>query len=326
VESIVSSAPKGAEVLIIDDGSTDSITLSAVKSLARLPAVQVLHKRNGGCASARNYGLKRAKGRYIAFVDGDDFVSQDFLPLLLETININASNIGEVAFSTFFQRNKRVVENPEPYSSNRVESGFLDNLWLVLRRQPSIWRRLYRRQWLLDNSLYFPEHISAYDDLEFQFLTLFLNKGTSFNSTSCYFYRKDRENQDVAAADARHFGTFNMLIRLETFLRERRVSQETIILFDLFALDCLTWSYELLHESLQPTFVSTVINYLFGQRSVNRVNNIYWEVSKDLSKPLFYAICNEVNNEDAAVEHSKSGIHFADQVYDYRFPAELAKA
>lgn len=74
VESILAQTYKNLEVLLVDDGSTDD-SLDICRGYAQRDGrVQVFHKENGGQASARNYGLERATGEYVGFVDNDDWI------------------------------------------------------------------------------------------------------------------------------------------------------------------------------------------------------------------------------------------------------------
>lgn len=69
IQSVLQQEPKNYEVIVVDDGSTDK-TAEYIKSL-KLP-VRIINKENGGVASARNAGIKNARGRYIALLDSDD--------------------------------------------------------------------------------------------------------------------------------------------------------------------------------------------------------------------------------------------------------------
>ena len=74
------------EVIIVDDSSTDQSN-SIIKQFCRQDTrFQLISKSNGGVSSARNIGLKCAKGEYIAFVDGDDYVAADYLEFLLANL------------------------------------------------------------------------------------------------------------------------------------------------------------------------------------------------------------------------------------------------
>ena len=84
LDSVVSQTYKNIEVLLVDDGSTDSsgaICDMYVKSDRR---IKVIHKENGGLSDARNAGLKAMKGELVAFVDSDDYVVKNYIAYMLD--------------------------------------------------------------------------------------------------------------------------------------------------------------------------------------------------------------------------------------------------
>lgn len=87
LRSLQSSARSGTEFLLVDDGSTDSTPAILQAGADRLPGSRVIScGANRGLAAARNLGLRAARGTYIAFLDGDDFVTAGYYPTLLATI------------------------------------------------------------------------------------------------------------------------------------------------------------------------------------------------------------------------------------------------
>lgn len=88
LDSILEQTYNDFEVICVDDGSTDT-TKDALDAYAhRDDRIHVFHKQNGGAASARNYGVRKACGEFVSFVDGDDIVS----PYYLETLISNLEN------------------------------------------------------------------------------------------------------------------------------------------------------------------------------------------------------------------------------------------
>lgn len=86
VDSVTAQSFEDFELIAVNDGSTDS-TGAILDSLAKVDRrIRVLHKENGGVSSARNAGLDMARGEYISFADGDDFLPADYLATLYRAV------------------------------------------------------------------------------------------------------------------------------------------------------------------------------------------------------------------------------------------------
>ena len=86
IESLVRQTYKYLEIILVDDGSLDGCPHICDKWSERDNRIHVIHKTNGGLSSARNAGLKVAKGEYIAFLDSDDWIHTKFIEHLYITI------------------------------------------------------------------------------------------------------------------------------------------------------------------------------------------------------------------------------------------------
>lgn len=87
VESVLSQDFKDWEMLIVNDGSTDDTIKLALDFANRDKRINVIDKENGGLSSARNAGIKQAKGKYIHFLDSDDFVLKGFYSAMIDSFN-----------------------------------------------------------------------------------------------------------------------------------------------------------------------------------------------------------------------------------------------
>ena len=85
LQSVFDQTISDFEVVVVDDGSTDN-SLEVVRAI-RDARIRVIHKENGGVSSARNVGIKAAKGQYVALLDGDDLWQPNgLLAVLLESV------------------------------------------------------------------------------------------------------------------------------------------------------------------------------------------------------------------------------------------------
>lgn len=149
IESVIKQSYKNFELILVDDGSTDKSSAICDKYASLDSRVKVLHKKNEGVAIARKMGTDNAKGEYIAFVDADDFVVQDYLKRIDEIINLHSVDIikfglkrerknGDVyikmpQFNGLFQR-KRIESDVFPILIQDEKAGYLSaNLFGVFR-------------------------------------------------------------------------------------------------------------------------------------------------------------------------------------------------
>ena len=83
VDSVLAQDYQQLEIILVDDGSTDQCHAICDAYAQKDTRIKVIHKQNGGLSSARNAGLDVARGKYVAFVDSDDFLEEDCYRLLL---------------------------------------------------------------------------------------------------------------------------------------------------------------------------------------------------------------------------------------------------
>ena len=89
VESIVNQTYKNLEIILVDDGSPDDCPKMCDEWAKKDKRIKVIHKENGGVSSARNIGIKSAKGKYIGFVDSDDYIEKEMYESLIDVLNKN---------------------------------------------------------------------------------------------------------------------------------------------------------------------------------------------------------------------------------------------
>ncbi|RZS77050.1 glycosyltransferase [Pigmentiphaga kullae] len=217
MQTLVDQTLRSLEIIAVDDGSPDATGERLDEWAAKYPErVKVVHKPNGGCASARNAGARVAQGEYVAFVDGDDWVGTEMFEALYRSAVLNAADIAQCGYIEAFEDSGREVHDSTAWGAQSASGncGLVADPRSYLVVRPTIWRRIYRQEFLRGNAIEFPEHIPRFDDLPFQFEALARVKRMSVIPECFYYYRQEREGQDIAVRDDRlfvHFPIFDWL-------------------------------------------------------------------------------------------------------------------
>ena len=180
------------EVIIVNDGSTDDTGTLADKLSQKYSNVITIHKENGGTSSARNTGIERATGKYLLFLDGDDFwTDNDFLDQLSKTINQRQIDLVIYPYSLYYNDSK-ITKLTYDYrsSSNDFRTEFFDLMKLNILSNPT-WNKCVRRE-LFTKDLLFIEGIS-YEDMPWNIDLYKKVKTYSILNNPQLMYRQNRE-------------------------------------------------------------------------------------------------------------------------------------
>lgn len=183
LDSVIKQTYKNIELILIDDGSTDN-SAQICKNYAKIDnRIKYYYKYNGGVSSARNVGIKNATGKYITFVDSDDYIAKDTLEVLAKSLNDSDISIirHEVVLkpadiTNREKNNKLYISGKKSINMMLYERG-LDN---------SIWGLAYNRK--IAKGLFFKDGVAYGEDLNFKFYLLLNAKIISINSRVGYYY------------------------------------------------------------------------------------------------------------------------------------------
>ena len=125
LESILNQDYEDLQVLLIDDGSTDDSGAICDRFAAQDSRIQVIHQENGGAASAKNAGLRAASGKYLSFVDSDDYLEPDVYGFLVKILEETQADAVQGAFQEVYRSRREVRPlKPETLEGYDTFSGF----------------------------------------------------------------------------------------------------------------------------------------------------------------------------------------------------------
>ena len=159
--------PEQLEILLVDDGSPDRCGALCDQYAEQYPFVKALHKENGGLSSARNYGVERASGEWIIFVDSDDYVEKDLCEVLKKEIRKYPA-LDTIVYNGLEEENGEASPvRRRPMTGSPVNGKeYLLQHYKTRSLSVEAWLYAYRRDFLHKNHLQFKEEI-LHEDVEF---------------------------------------------------------------------------------------------------------------------------------------------------------------
>lgn len=176
------------EILFVDDGSTDA-TGALLDAEAALDArIRVLHQPNAGVSTARNVGIKHARGEYITFVDADDILPPQAVARLYEAVGGHGSPIDIVtANHTMIASDGQARLMTCPPEPDRAE--IIGSLIRCDGHYNAVWGKLYRRAFLQAHGLRFPLDVRIGEDVLFNLRAFGMAQRLAHVPESLYTYR-----------------------------------------------------------------------------------------------------------------------------------------
>lgn len=195
LDSIIKQNLKEIEIICIDDGSTDSSPVILKEYAAQDPRIKILKQQNRGQGAARNLGIKKARGKYIGFVDSDDWVSKNYFEKLFTAAQKNNADVTSTTGVFLSCGTKADVRKSVGIELGTNLLSDLDRYATILTTGITV-NKLYRRDFLTDNNILFPEkRVFGEDNFVVFFSVMLANKIACVHDAN-YYYRQ-RENSTV---------------------------------------------------------------------------------------------------------------------------------
>ncbi len=280
VESITEYADERIQIIIIDDGSRDD-SIDKILPICEANAyIEIYHKINGGLSSARNFGLDKAKGKYIHFVDSDDFIIGENLPQIIDKL--------ENSIEPFFVFRHMTISEYNIANGNNNNKGKYVKVsrvdYIKHSRNPitNVWKTIVSKKLITEHELIFREGVLC-EDIEWITKILLYVDHIVWSDLLLYIYNNERTDSIMKVLSAKRVDDTAKNIQVTKSIVDNISSDEERKLFKklLFIEWCMNLVFYSMLEKSQKTHVH--FNDCFvGEKEVTIIK-IYVALRKILS-------------------------------------------
>lgn len=233
LDSLVNQTLDGIEILCVDDGSKDSAPQIIDDYANRYPdLVKAFHKENGGEFTTRNYGLERAQGEYVTFVDTDDYVEPNWAEKLYNAAKENDADMAVCGFERIDLATGKVVSRDMIGFGNAVkEVNALDDFCVFIN--PAPWNKIYKREKVKDLRF---KNFRGFNDMIFLASSYSKVEKIAFVPDVLYHYflRYDSQIHSVNEQDVNNFKKYLLELK-DLYIQEGKYeNMQDIISFLVF--------------------------------------------------------------------------------------------
>ncbi len=241
LDSVVNQTLKDLEIICIDDGSTDGSLNILNEYSAKDKRVKVLTQQHKKQGVARNLGLENANGRYIFFLDSDDFIKSETLENLYKKSESTEADLCQYLILQYNDKTKKEHLIPSTFfnvvrTSKKTSYDYKLCPKLIFERVEPV-LKLYRKDFLLNNNIKFCEDC-YFEDTIVHIKCMSLAKRICFEDNAYYYYRKNREGQITGDSENtdKFLDVFNYINEAEKFFKEQNMWKEVKLYYYAFVI------------------------------------------------------------------------------------------
>jgi glycosyltransferase involved in cell wall biosynthesis len=261
LDTLVNQTLKEIEIICINDGSKDS-SLAIINKYAKEDnrIVVLSNKESKGQAYARNLGLNIAKGEYIGFVDGDDWVEEEMFEKLYNNAISNNTDITMCASCIYDEFSKVSIKDNDYYNLKSFDSSFENKVFshkdtkeFILNINVVIWNKIYKRDFMEKIKARFIEGY-IYEDLPFFFHTYLNAKRVTLIRDILYYYRTRRLGATMAESTGKIIDRIDMALLSWFMISEADYYPEIALTFKEWFIEDIFHRYTLTDYKYQKEY------------------------------------------------------------------------
>jgi len=218
LKSIAQQNYSNYEVILINDGSTDdSMKVVSLFIESNSEKFRLYHKENGGLSDARNFGLNKAKGEFVVFIDSDDYIAPTMLSTVGNAAQESKSDIVCFALAEVSEQGNKIRYIPANSTLSIGTYALSDAKNLISSSLPNACNKLIRKSLFTQNNIQFPVGL-WYEDLAINPKLFFFANSITFIEDELYFYRQ-RDGAITKTFSLKVMDIYQVLASLVTFFK-----------------------------------------------------------------------------------------------------------
>lgn len=272
LDSIVNQTYSNIEVIVVDDGSNDDSYNICREEFQENKKVHLYHKENGGVSSARNYGITKCHGQYIAFVDPDDYIEKDMYQKLYNSIQKNKSDIAMCGYI-------RCTEKYKDYSLFSYTRDTISGLELLkdiynYKTMGVLWNKLFcakKIKMLFDDEVHFCEDVLFLTQICIKEVTI------SVVNEGLYYYEMNEESLSSGKFNERKFTIIKSLEQISKIVEKSSICKDACFFISstlVYVYTNLFYSVEIHNLDQKKNLVKTYLQKFLKTKKLDHKSKL----------------------------------------------------
>ena len=264
LDSILCQTFSNIEIICVNDGSTDNSRKILEEYKNKDSRIIIVDKKNGGLSSARNAGMKVAKGEFFSFIDSDDWIDSSMLEKLYKNITSLDTDISICAVHQFDETNQKIDDSNPYYTLEYFDSSFDNKSFSYKETKPFImdvcvmaWNKLYRRSLIDKCKAEFPDGL-IFEDGPFFFTIFFKTQKVSIVREFLYYYRVNRTGSIIQKAGKKFIHIIDVAEIMYNKIKDLPDFDDIKYIFFRKKVEDFIYRFEYLNPKYKSAFAKTM--------------------------------------------------------------------
>ena len=261
LDSVINQTFKDIEIIIVNDCSPDNSEAIILEYMSKDPRIKYIkHEKNLGLGGARNTGITNAAGKWIAFVDSDDYIDLNTYKTMLSLMDKHRANLGVFSVINFDDITKE--ETYDPFFDCDIDALTPINHQNFRKiKNSTTWNKMYKVSDIIDHNIAFPEHLK-HEDEEFWFKYMTIVEPSIIGSNEKFYHYRQRANSIMGQREVSRKDIPQICLNIYSFLQQNKKEELYREYFLLALIQHLYLHYQGVKPMYKTIFQEQVLQLL----------------------------------------------------------------